>query len=118
MSEEQGKYSQHQARFTSTYSDDEGDGELRYSKTVIHFEGEGIVIPMSGIEAIEKDMRFKEHPKPRWQYGIVINKGLERSQRTPKVDVSVWFEKEAYRDERFDNMMEKLEGAGYNVIKV
>lgn len=118
MSEEQGKYSQHQARFTSTFSDDEDDSEIRYTKTVIHFEGEGIVIPMSGIEAIEKDMEFVEHPKPHWQYGIVINKGLERSQRTPKVDVSVWFKKEAYRDERFDNMMEKLEDSGYNVIKV
>lgn len=111
--------SEEKLRYGSTEDNDvEFDDEVRYSRTVISFEDEGIVIPMSGIEAIEKDMMFHEFPNPHWQFGIVINKGVDRSQKTPKVDISVWYKKEDYRDQRYKNMMEQLEKAGYNVIRV
>ena len=93
------------------------DGEKKYVRSVIFLPDFGLFVSIFDISTIEKDMRFVEHPRPRWQYGITINKGITN----PKIVVqnkSVWFEKEEYRDKRFDGLMKKLEDFGFKVISV
>lgn len=93
------------------------DGDKKYVRSVIFLPDFGLFVSIFDISTIEKDMRFVEHPRPRWQYGITINKGITN----PKIVVqnkSVWFEKEEYRDKRFDGLMKKLEEFGFKVISV
>lgn len=96
---------------------DEKDEEIRYCKSVVLLEDFGIVFSLFEISTIDKDMQFVERPKARWQYGITINKGIEASIRYPRVNVSVWFEREEVRDESFDRIMKTLEENGFNVIR-
>lgn len=97
--------------------EDEKDEEIRYCKSVVLLEDFGIVFPLFEISTIDKDMQFAERPKARWQYGITINKGMEASIRYPRVNVSVWFEREEVRDESFERIMKTLEENGFNVIR-
>lgn len=93
------------------------NGDKKYVRSVIFLPDFGLFVSIFDISTIEKDMRFVEHPRPRWQYGITINKGITN----PKIVVqnkSVWFEKEEYRDKRFDGLMKKLEDFGFKVISV
>lgn len=93
------------------------DADKKYVRSVIFLPDFGLFVSIFDISTIEKDMRFVEHPHPRWQYGITINKGITN----PKIVVqnkSVWFEKEEYRDKRFDGLMKKLEDFGFKVISV
>lgn len=93
------------------------DADKKYVRSVIFLPDFGLFVSIFDISTIEKDMRFVEHPRPRWQYGITINKGITN----PKIVVqnkSVWFEKEEYRDKRFDGLMKKLEDFGFKVISV
>lgn len=96
-------------------STDEED--KKYVRSVIFLPDFGLFVSIFDISTIEKDMRFVEHPHPRWQYGITINKGIT-SQKIVVQDKSVWFEKEEYRDKRFNTLMEKLEDFGFKVISV
>jgi hypothetical protein len=107
---------------TSRYNDEESDKEERYIKSMISFPQEGINMSLFGIETIEKDFRIKESnygsENVNFQYGIVINKGMEPSMRYPKVNVDVWFDSEKVRDQRYDNMIAKLKQAGFKFIEV
>ena len=96
-------------------TDDEED--KKYVRSVIFLPDFGLFVSIFDISTIEKDMRFVEHPRPRWQYGITINKGIT-SQRIVLQDKSVWFEKEEYRDKRFNTLMEKLGDFGFKIINV
>ena len=91
--------------------------DKKYVHSVIFLPDFGLFVSIFDISTIEKDMRFVEHPRPRWQYGITINKGIT-SQKIVVQDKSVWFEKEEYRDKRFNTLMEKLEDFGFKVISV
>lgn len=93
------------------------DGDKKYVRSVIFLPDFGLFVSIFDISTIEKDMRFVEHPRPRWQYGITINKGIT-SQRIVVQDKSVWFEKEEYRDKRFNTLMEKLGDFGFKIINV
>ena len=97
--------------------EDEKDEEIRYCKSVVLLEDFGILFPLFEISTIDKDMQFVQRPKARWQYGITINKGIEASIRYPRVNVSVWFEREEVRDESFERIMKTLEENGFNVIR-
>lgn len=107
---------------TSRYNDEESDKEERYIKSMISFPQEGINMSLFGIETIEKDFRIKESnyggENVNFQYGIVINKGMEPSMRFPKVNVDVWFDSEKVRDQRYDNMIAILKQAGFKFIEV
>ena len=93
------------------------DEDKKYVRSVIFLPDFGLFVSIFDISTIEKDMRFVEHPRPRWQYGITINKGIT-SQKIVVQDKSVWFEKEEYRDKRFNTLMEKLEDFGFRVLEV
>mgnify|MGYP000259161973 CR=1 FL=1 len=95
----------------------DNDGDKKYVRSVIFLPDFGLFVSIFDISTIEKDMRFVEHPRPRWQYGITINKGITSPNIVVK-DKSVWFEKEEYRDKRFNGLMEKLEDFGFKVINV
>jgi len=92
--------------------------EIRYISSVINFEDVGIFMSLYGIESLEKDVKFVEKPTAHWEYGIVINKGMEQSIRFPKVDVGVWFIKEEIRDKRWSSMLKRLEEEGFKIIEV
>lgn len=96
----------------------DGDEEVKYIKSVIYLKDFGLTLSLFDINTIETDIRFVEKPKARWQYGITINKGMDKSMRFPIVDKSVWFEKEEVRDKRYSEIMKKLEEVGFNVIQV
>lgn len=88
------------------------------SKTVIRFKGENIIISAYDLHTIETDMRFVEKPKAHWEFGIVINKGLNPGQFVNKTDLSMWFQREEVRDKRFEEMVKTLTEEGLNVIEV
>lgn len=90
----------------------------RLFKTVIHFAEEGVLISAFDLHTIEKDTRFVEKPKAHWEFGITINKGMEQSQFVKKTDISMWYNSEEVRDEKYDRMIEILESEGLNVIEV
>lgn len=104
------------------HTDDDGEKEERYIKSMINFPEEGINISLFGIETIEKDFRIKESnyggENVTVQYGIVINKDMEPSMRYPRVNVDVWFDSEEIRDQRYNNMLAKLKKAGFKFIEV
>lgn len=58
----------------------EEDMKTRLSKTILHFKSEGITMTAWDLSTIEPEMRFVESPRPHWEYGIVINKGLTPGQ--------------------------------------
>ena len=78
-------------------------------KTMIHFTDEGIVISAADLQSIEKDMRFVEFPNPHFEYGIIINRGIEQRQYVKRPDV---------RDQHFDNMLDTLKQEGIKVINI
>lgn len=84
--------------------------------SVIYLKDFGVVLQLRGIESIEKDTRFIEKPRARFQYGITINKGIEPTKFIPKVNISVWFETEEERDKRFEKIMETLVENKFKVI--
>lgn len=90
----------------------------RINKTVINFREEGIVISAHDLHSIEKDMKFVDHPKAHFEYGIVINKGLNQSQFINKIDLSLWYMTEGVRDKKFERLMEILKTEGLNVIEI
>lgn len=97
----------------SRSSDDDDDKKFR---TMIRLEDFDTTISIWAIESIEKKSRFMETPRPRWQFGIVINAGIEPSMRFPKVDIGAWYEKEELRDQRYDELLAKLETYGFQIL--
>lgn len=96
-------------------SDDEDDEKLvRYMIRLDDFDA---TISLFGIECIEKKMRFVETPKPRWQFGIAINGGMEPSMRYPKTDLYAWYEKEEVRDRRYEEILTRLNEYGIITLK-
>lgn len=97
----------------SRSSDDEDEKKIR---TMIRLEDFDATLSIWAIESIEKKSRFMETPRPRWQFGIVINAGIEPSMRFPKVDIGAWYEKEEVRDQRYDELLAKLETYGFKIL--
>ncbi len=87
-------------------------------KTMIHFTDEGIVISAADLQSVEKDMRFVEFPNPHFEYGIIINRGIEQRQYVKRPDVELWYVKEKVRDQHFDNMLDTLKQEGIKVINI
>ena len=97
----------------SRSSDDDDERKIR---TMIRLEDFDVTLSIWAIESIEKKSRFVETPRPRWQFGIVINAGIEPSMRFPKVDIGAWYEKEEWRDERYNELLAKLETYGFKIL--
>jgi len=87
-------------------------------KTMINFVEEGIVLSAADLHSIEKQQRFVERPTPHFEYGIIINKGVQQSQFAKRTDVELWYVKEEVRDRHFDKMLETLTQEGINVINI
>ena len=96
-------------------SDSDNDRKIR---TVIYLEDFNTTLSIWAIESIEKKSRFVETPHPRWQFGIVINADIEQSIRFPKVDVGAWYEKEEFRDKKYDQLLSKLERCGFRILQM
>ena len=97
----------------SRSSDDDDERKIR---TMIRLEDFDTTLSIWAIESIEKKSRFVETPRPRWQFGIVINAGIEPSMRFPKVDIGAWYEKEEWRDEKYNELLAKLETYGFKIL--
>lgn len=91
-----------------TESDEEEDEEARPLKTMLRLDDFDTTISLYGIECIEKKMRFVEKPSAHFQYGIIINGGMEPSMRYPKTNIEAWYERMEKRDERYDYLLEIL----------
>lgn len=98
----------------SRSSDDDDDGKR--IRTMIRLEDFDATLSIWAIESIEKKSRFMETPRPRWQFGIVINAGIEPSMRFPKVDIGAWYEKEEVRDQKYDELLARLETYGFKIL--
>lgn len=96
----------------------EAPGGRILKRTVVSFRDEGIIMSVYDLHTIEKDMRFVEHPKAHWEWGIVINKGLEPSQFVRKTDVAMWYQSEAVRDQRYDKMLSTLATEGLTIVEI
>lgn len=93
-------------------------GDDKYVRTVIRLEDFNTTLSIWSIESIEKRERFMEHPTARWQFGIVINAGIDSSIRFPKTDIAAWYEKQEVRDMKYDELLSKLEEFGFKVIEL
>lgn len=87
---------------------DEEDEEARPLKMMLKLNDFDTTISLFGIECIEKKMRFVEKPSAHFQYGIIINGGMEPSMRYPKTNIEAWYERMEKRDERYDYLLEIL----------
>lgn len=96
--------------------DDTLDDDEKKIRTMIRLEDFDITLSIWAIESIEKKSRFMETPRPRWQFGIVINAGIELSMRFPKVDIGAWYEKEELRDQKYDELLARLETYGFKIL--
>jgi len=82
--------------------------ETKVVRKMVLLDDFGAVIPMYSITKIEKKTRFIETPRPRWQFGIVINGGMEQSTFHPVTDISAWYEREDTRNKKFEYLCEIL----------
>lgn len=82
----------------------------------------GFSINLSGIETIDKIFRVFEsvngtgEVKP--QFGIVLNKDMEKSMRYPRTNVEFWFNDEEVRDNRYKRIIQRLSSAGYKFWEI
>lgn len=96
----------------------EEDMKARLSKTILHFKSEGITMTAWDLSTIEPEMRFVESPRPHWEYGIVINKGLTPGQFIQKTDLYIWYRNEEMRDRKMKHLLEVLKENGMNIIEI
>lgn len=96
----------------------EEDMKTRLSKTILHFKSEGITMTAWDLSTIEPEMRFVESPRPHWEYGIVINKGLTPGQFIQKTDLYIWYRNEEMRDRKMKHLLEVLKENGMNIIEI
>lgn len=92
---------------TRNEASDEDEDE-RPLKMMLRLDDFDTTISLFGIECIEKKMRFVEKPSAHFQYGIIINGGMEPSMRYPKTNIEAWYERMEKRDERYDYLLEIL----------
>ena len=97
------------------------DEDLDIVRTMLHIPELGFSISLFGIETIDKSFRVYESingtgdVKP--QYGIILNKDMEKSMRYPRTNVEFWFDNEEVRDKRYDKIISRLKDVGYRFIK-
>lgn len=96
----------------------EEDMKTRLSKTILHFKSEGITMTAWDLSTIEPEMRFVESPRPHWEYGIVINKGLTPGKFIQKTDLYIWYRNEEMRDRKMKHLLEVLKENGMNIIEI
>lgn len=114
------------ANYDDSYDEDyededhkpEEDMKTRLSKTILHFKSEGITMTAWDLSTIEPEMRFVESPRPHWEYGIVINKGLTPGQFIQKTDLYIWYRNEEMRDRKMKHLLEVLKENGMNIIEI
>lgn len=94
------------------------DDEERKIKTMIRLKDFDTTLSIWDIESIDKVSRFVETPRPRWQFGIVINANIEPSMRFPKTDVAAWYEKEELRNSKYERLLVLLEEYGFKILEV
>ena len=115
---QKGKKMKTTSKKSKEWDDEEDDEQKRLKKTMINFQEEGVIISSWDLHTIEKDMRFVEKPKAHWEFGITINKGLTPNQYITKTDLSMWYNTEEVRDNKWDKLMELLKIEGLNVIEI
>lgn len=97
------------------------DEDLDIVRTMLHIPELGFSISLFGIETIDKSFRVYESingtgdVKP--QYGIILNKDMEKSMRYPRTNVEFWFDNEEVRDKRYDKIISRLKDVGYRFIE-
>lgn len=97
------------------------DEDLDIVRTMLHIPELGFSISLFGIETIDKSFRVYESingtgdVKP--QYGIILNKDMEKSMRYPRTNVEFWFDDEKVRDKRYDKIISRLKDVGYRFIE-
>lgn len=103
-----------------TVIDNENEEDEVVIRTMLHIPELGFTISLFGIETIDKTFRVYESingtgdVKP--QYGIVINRDMEKSMRYPRTNVEFWFDTEEIRDKRYNKLIKRLEDAGFKFI--
>lgn len=97
-----------------------GDGGETIVRTMLHIPELGFSISLFGIETIDKSFRVYESTnstgevKP--QYGIILNKDMEKSMRYPRTNIEFWFDSEEVRDKRYNKIIKRLKDAGYKFV--
>lgn len=101
--------------------DRKDDEDLDIVRTMLHIPELGFSISLFGIETIDKSFRVYESingtsdVKP--QYGIILNKDMEKSMRYPRTNIEFWFDDEKVRDKRYNKIISRLKDAGYRFIE-
>lgn len=107
------------------FDDDElrngtGDDGETIVRTMLHIPEIGFSISLFGIETIDKSFRVYEsmngtgEVKP--QYGIILNKDMDKSMRYPRTNIEFWFDSEEVRDKRYNKIVKRLKDAGYKFV--
>lgn len=101
--------------------DRKDDEDLDIVRTMLYIPELGFSISLFGIETIDKSFRVYESingtgdVKP--QYGIILNKDIEKSIRYPRTNIEFWFDDEKVRDKRYSKIISRLKDAGYRFIE-
>lgn len=101
--------------------DRKDDKDLDIVRTMLHIPELGFSISLFGIETIDKSFRVYESIngtgdiKP--QYGIILNKDMEKSMRYPRTNIEFWFDDEKVRDKRYNKIISRLKDAGYRFME-
>mgnify|MGYP004656022561 CR=1 FL=1 len=101
--------------------DRKDDEDLDIVRTMLHIPELGFSISLFGIETIDKSFRVYESIngtgdiKP--QYGIILNKDMEKSMRYPRTNIEFWFDDEKVRDKRYNKIISRLKDAGYRFME-
>lgn len=101
--------------------DKKDDEDLDIVRTMLHIPELGFSISLFGIETIDKSFRVYESingtgdVKP--QYGIILNKDMEKSMRYPRTNIEFWFDDEKVRDKRYSKIISRLKDAGYRFME-
>ena len=51
------------------------------------------------------------------QYGIILNKDMEKSMRYPRTSIEFWFDDEKVRDKHYSKIISRLKEAGYRFME-
>lgn len=97
----------------------EGEEEKpRLRKIMLDFEEEGVIISAYDLHTIEKVTRFVERPRAHWEWGIAINKDMEKSQFVLRTDIYFWYPTERTRNVKWTQIIEMLQSSGLNLINL
>ena len=80
--------------------------EKQVKRPMIYFERENLIMPIWGILTIEKDWEVSNN---FMLYKIIINKGLEPSERCPIGEKTFNFGTEEVRDAKFNSIKNAME---------